>query len=108
MTLYCWSLFEEQLGDCEIPYPLGTVVSNPNHERALSITLTFTKYLGSTTIVFPGKEIIFVSCPRIHKEDMVSSKVLNIFNKVLLDLTELILVWLTLISMYILITFVKM
>ncbi|KAB7495628.1 Phosphatidylinositol 4,5-bisphosphate 3-kinase catalytic subunit beta isoform [Armadillidium nasatum] len=72
MTLYCWNLFEEQLGDCEIPYPLGTVVSNPNHERALSITLTFTKYLGSTTIVFPGKEVIFASCPRMHKEDMAT------------------------------------
>lgn len=74
MTLYCWTLFEDQVsgGDFDLPYPLGTVVSNPNHERALSITLTFPRYNNSSsTVVFPSKETILASVQYNGEEEVV-------------------------------------
>ena len=36
-TLYCWSVEH----DMDLPKPLGTVVSNPDHIKAIAFTITF-------------------------------------------------------------------
>ena len=56
-TLYMWTYAEDVQND-EIMNPLGTVVSNPNVDHATSLTVAFTKYQGSKTVIYPTDDVI--------------------------------------------------
>ena len=71
MTLYAWKVYE---GDIEMPNALGTLVSNPNHDQAVTLTITFNRYQQSSTIMFPAKDKIVSFAKEISLPDDVSSK----------------------------------
>lgn len=57
MSLYAWKVSEDQAGDV-MPNPLGTLVSNPDHDQAVTLTVTFPRYHHTSTIIFPSKDKI--------------------------------------------------
>nr|ALY05366.1 phosphatidylinositol 3-kinase [Palaemon carinicauda] len=66
MTLYAWKVYE---GDVEMPNSLGTLVSNPDHEQAVTLTISFTRYQQSSSIVFPAKDKIISFAKEISSTD---------------------------------------
>ena len=54
MTLYCWSVHDND----EVPKPLGTVVSNPEHGSAIAITVTFPRYHPSCDLMYPSQSTL--------------------------------------------------
>ncbi|XP_047485037.1 phosphatidylinositol 4,5-bisphosphate 3-kinase catalytic subunit delta isoform-like isoform X1 [Penaeus chinensis] len=58
MSLYAWKIYEDQSGDVGMPNPLGTLVSNPDHDQAVTLTVSFTKYHPTSAIIFPSRDKI--------------------------------------------------
>ncbi|XP_076049000.1 phosphatidylinositol 4,5-bisphosphate 3-kinase catalytic subunit delta isoform-like [Oratosquilla oratoria] len=58
MSLYSWNVYEDQNGEVDLPNALGTVVSNPDHDRAVTLTISFTKYHPSSAILYPSRDEI--------------------------------------------------
>uniref|UniRef100_A0A0P4WF28 Phosphatidylinositol-4,5-bisphosphate 3-kinase n=2 Tax=Scylla olivacea TaxID=85551 RepID=A0A0P4WF28_SCYOL len=57
MSLYAWKISEDQIGEA-MPNPLGTLVSNPDHEQAVTLTITFPRFSYTCSIMFPSKDKI--------------------------------------------------
>ncbi|XP_042215110.1 phosphatidylinositol 4,5-bisphosphate 3-kinase catalytic subunit delta isoform-like isoform X2 [Homarus americanus] len=57
MSLYAWKICEDQSGDV-MPNPLGTLVSNPDHDQAVTLTISFPRFNSSSNIIFPSKDKI--------------------------------------------------
>lgn len=68
-SLYAWKIYEDQSGD--MPNPLGTLVSNPDHEQAITLTITFSRYNTTSNIMFPSKDKIISAAKENPQNDEV-------------------------------------
>lgn len=57
MSLYAWKISEDQIGE-SMPNPLGTLVSNPDRDQAVTLTITFPRFSSTSSIMFPAKDRI--------------------------------------------------
>lgn len=67
MTLYCWSVEH----DMDLPKPLGTVVSNPDHDKAISVTVTFPRYHSSCDLMYPARCTLMEYAQEQPREDIM-------------------------------------
>lgn len=71
MSLYAWKIYEDQSGDVGMPNPLGTLVSNPDHDQAVTLTVSFTKYHPTSAIIFPSRDKIISAAKENPSTDEV-------------------------------------
>lgn len=67
---------EDQASDV-MPNPLGTLVSNPDHDQAITFTLTVPRFRPSHTIIFPSKDKIISTAQENPQSDEVSGQKLR-------------------------------
>ncbi|KAF2351966.1 Phosphatidylinositol 3-kinase C2 domain [Trinorchestia longiramus] len=67
MTLYCWSVQH----NVDLPKPLGTVVSNPDHEAATAVTLTFPRYHQTCDLMYPAQSTLMDTAKQQPREQVV-------------------------------------
>ena len=71
MSLYAWKISEDQIGEA-MPNPLGTLVSNPDHEQAVTLTIIFPRFSCTCSIMFPSKDNIIAEAKENPQCDEVS------------------------------------
>lgn len=70
-TLYCWTVEH----DMDLPKPLGTVVSNPDHDKAIAFTITFPRYHPTCDLMYPLRCTLLDTAQSQPKEKITPTKV---------------------------------
>lgn len=83
MTLYAWKISEDQIGEA-MPNPLGTLVSNPDRDQAVALTITFHRFNCTSSIMFPSKDRIITEAKENPQSDEVSSYYQPFVNSIIL------------------------
>ncbi|XP_076048999.1 phosphatidylinositol 4,5-bisphosphate 3-kinase catalytic subunit delta isoform-like [Oratosquilla oratoria] len=55
MSLYSWA-YMDHTGETDLPYALGSVVNNHDHDHAVTLTISFKKYHPTFSVLFPSKD----------------------------------------------------
>lgn len=79
MSLYAWKISEDQIGDV-MPNPLGTLVSNPDHDQAVTLTITFPRFNSTSNIMFPSKDKIISTAKENPQCDEVRTNIIVVFS----------------------------
>lgn len=81
MSLYAWKISEDQIGE-SMPNPLGTLVSNPDRDQAVTLTITFPRFSSTSSIMFPAKDRIVTEAkenPQCDEVCLLSFDFLDMF-----------------------------
>ena len=79
MTLYFWGANQE----VQLPKPLGTVVNNPDHSKAIALTINFPRYHPTCDLMYPSKsKLLDIAGSHPNKSIVITEKDEEILRKV--------------------------